>query len=188
MIFAPSTQRQTVADALKLRRALAALLLELRDVLSDLTSEQYSQKPVGPVRASVGGHVRHSLDHLESALVFGDFDDLNYDNRRRGTAVESDRSAALAKIDELLDLIEEHRSGNSAEGRPLTLSAMVSAEGEPVAVQSTTDRELLFVFSHTLHHNALIRVMVELLGGQVPERFGYAPATLAFMDTQPCAR
>src|SRR4051812_38177880 len=107
MIFAPSAQCQTVADTTKLHQALAALLLELRDVLSGLTGEQYAQKPVGPVKASVGGHVRHSLDHLESALLFGDFDDLNYDHRHRGTPVESDRGAALSKIDELLALIEE---------------------------------------------------------------------------------
>jgi hypothetical protein len=188
MIFVPSTKREAVGDTVKLHQALAALLQELRAVLSDLTSEQYACKPVGPVKASVGGHVRHALDHLDSALTFGDFDDLNYDHRCRGTAVETDRDAALAKIDELLSLIEERGDATSPDGRPLTLSAMVSAEGEPVAVRSTIDRELLFVFSHTLHHNALIRVMVELLGGRVPERFGYAPATLAYMDAQPCAR
>jgi len=73
MICLPPTHSQAVADAVKLHRALAALLLELRNVLADLSNERYSRKPVGPVKASVGGHVRHSLDHLESALIFGPF-------------------------------------------------------------------------------------------------------------------
>jgi uncharacterized damage-inducible protein DinB len=187
MTCAPAALHRAT-DTSRLGQALGALLLELREVIANLTTEQYSQKPVGPVKASIGSHLRHSLDHLESALLFGDFDDLTYDQRRRGTPVETDRAAALAKIDDLMAVLDERSSGILSASRSMTLNAMVAAEGEPVTVQSTTDRELLFVFSHTLHHNALIRVMVELLGGQVPERFGYAPATLAFLDGQPCAR
>jgi hypothetical protein len=174
------------SNALKLHQALAALLRELRTVLRGLTGTQYVRNPVGPVRSSIGSHVRHALDHLEAAFLFEDFAALNYDLRARGTPVETDRDAALAKIDELLHTLQDLPARR--EGRSLTLQALVSAEGGAVSVESTAERELLFVFSHTLHHNALIRVMVELLGGHVPERFGYAPATLAYMDAQSCAR
>ena len=184
-MHAPASEFATPASTFTLFRALAALLLELRDVLSGLSSEQYAQKPVGPVTSSIGGHTRHSLDHIEAIFSCTDLDDLDYDHRARGTPVESSRDAAIAKIDELLRKLD---TPGCADSRPILLKAMVSAGGEAVTVQTTTDRELLFTFSHTLHHHALIRVMIELLGVQVPPRFGYAPATLAHLDVQPCAR
>jgi uncharacterized damage-inducible protein DinB len=47
----------------------------------------------------------------------------------------------------------------------------------PVAVRSTLARELLFVISHTIHHQALIAVLLSAAGRTVPEAFGLAPST-----------
>jgi hypothetical protein len=57
-----------------------------------------------------------------------------------------------------------------------------------VHVETTVGREFAFVLSHTVHHNALIAVIAKLLGVQVPERFGYAPSTLAYLEHRRCAR
>jgi uncharacterized damage-inducible protein DinB len=181
----PLTRIPVPPSTSQLLVALSALLTELRDVLAALSPEQYTQKPVGPVTSSIGGHTRHALDHIECILTCNDLDGLDYDHRARGTPVEANRNAALRKIDDLIGIL--NAPGNVA-CRPIELRAMVTANGQTVSIQSTTDRELLFTFSHTLHHNALIRVMIELLGGRVPERFGYAPATLTFLDRQACAR
>ena len=43
---------------------LIALLQQLADVVDRLDDGQYVQKPVGVVPSSVGGHVRHCLDHV----------------------------------------------------------------------------------------------------------------------------
>lgn len=186
MIYAPAIDAD-IHQGQRIRQGLAALLLELRGVLSGLTQVEYTLKPVGPIKASLGGHVRHSLDHIETAITNG-AGELNYDHRSRGTPVESDRIAAIQKIDALFSSLAQPETSPMPQGAPLMLYALVSADGDPVAVQSSRERELLFAFSHTLHHNALIRVMVELLGGSVPERFGYAPATLTYMDSNACAR
>ena len=167
------------------RRALAALLRELRQVLLSVSPQQYTQKPIGPVTSSIGSHIRHSLDHIEAVVFCSDQDQIDYDHRARGTPVETSRDAAIAKIDELTSALED---SHDVQCRPVLLKAMVSAGNDAVITQTTTDRELLFAFSHTLHHNALIRVMIELLGTAAPPRFGYAPATLAHLDSQACAR
>ena len=63
-----------------------------------------------------------------------------------------------------------------------------SVDLPPVDVPTSPGRELAFVLSHTVHHNALIRVMVKLLGADVPADFGYAPSTLAHRKARTCVR
>ena len=44
-------------------------------------------------------------------------------------------------------------------------------------MRSTLRRELAFVISHTVHHQALIAMLLAVAGLQVPESFGLAPST-----------
>ena len=112
--------------------------------------------------------------------------ELSYDHRQRGTEVESDREAALDVIrrqERELLAFPTH-----SERPPLRLSAIVSSSLPATEVESTVGRELAFVLSHTVHHNALIAVMARTLDVPVPDRFGYAPSTIAHLEKAACAR
>jgi uncharacterized damage-inducible protein DinB len=161
-------------------------LHQLFDLIETLTDEEYSRKPVGVVESSIGGHVRHNLDHIR-ALVRGlPTGRVCYDRRDRGTDVECDRVAAL---DAILQLEREFLAVAWAEvPRVLVLSALVAPDLPPVLTLSSPARELAFVVSHTIHHNALIRVMVKLIGADVPADFGYAPSTVAHKRSSTCVR
>ncbi len=53
---------------------------------------------------------------------------------------------------------------------------------------STVRRELQFLLSHTVHHFALIAVLLERFEIAVPDDFGIAPSTLKYWQAQaPCA-
>jgi uncharacterized damage-inducible protein DinB len=151
-----------------------------------MTDEQYRQKPVGHASGSVGGHVRHCLDHVDTLLGGVEHGTIDYDRRLRGTEIETSRAAALES------LVRQERSllalPRASEGRPLRLVTMIGAALPPVDVATTVGRELAFVLSHTIHHNALIAVMARTLGVPVPERFGYAPSTIAHLEGTACAR
>src|SRR5262245_59138641 len=144
-------------------RPLISLLHQLFELVETLTDEEYMRKPVGVVESSVGGHVRHNLDHIEALLHGLRAGELCYDHRDRGAAVERDRVAAM---DALLRL-ERELTGFPWTEVPhlLRLSALVAPELPPVVTLTSPERELAFVVSHTIHHNALIAVMVKLLGG-----------------------
>jgi uncharacterized damage-inducible protein DinB len=165
---------------------LVAVLRQLADVIRALTDEQYRRKPVGVVASNVGGHVRHSLDHVEALLAGVEEGELSYDQRRRGTEVETSRQAAL-------DVIHRQERQLLAfppqpEHRPLRLWVIVSSSLPAAEVETTVGRELAFVLSHTVHHNALIAVMAQTLGVPIPDRFGYAPSTLAHLEKAACVR
>jgi uncharacterized damage-inducible protein DinB len=165
---------------------LVGVLRQTAALLESLTDEQYARKPVGVVPSSVGGHVRHCLDHVDALLRGAGDGLLDYDRREHGTDVERSRAAALEAIRrqerQLLDF--RWPPGHC----PLRLSVLVSPDAPPSVVVSSLDRELAFALSHTIHHGALIAVMAKLLGVAVPADFGYAPSTLAHGRRATCAR
>lgn len=167
-------------------RPLIGLLHQLSSLVGSLSDEQYTRKPVGVVESSVGGHVRHNLDHIDALLGGLRAGEMSYDHRHRGTDVECDRFAALDAIGRVE---RELTAFPWPEVRHLiTLSTLVTPDLPPVRVVTSPERELAFVVSHTIHHNALIRVMVRLLGEDVPADFGYAPSTIAHNRSRACVR
>jgi len=157
---------------------LRAVLDQVDDVLAVLDQDQYVQNPVGPFNSSVGGHIRHCLDHLEALIGGAPGGFIDYDKRQRGTSIEHNRNAAAREVDRLQDALRE------LEGRPiheeLIVCLMLSGEGPAIHWQSTLGREIAFVLSHTIHHGAMIAGMVKQLGAEVPEGFGLAPSTIAY--------
>ena len=187
----PSHSRSTAcegaaeeASALALG-ALSATLHQLGDLLAAATDEQYVQHPVGVIHSSLGAHIRHCLDHFEALCSAGESGRLNYDDRQRGTPVETSRTAGLEAIARLSAGL--WRLGASQLDRAVRLTPMMLENGAAIEVQSSLGRELAFVLSHTIHHNALVAAMCRTLGIPAPERFGYAPATLAHLDAAACA-
>ncbi len=100
---------------------------------------------------------------------------LSYDHRQRGTAVESDPVAAARYIRRLQEAINTWAVRSLDE--PILVASMLSAEGDSVVGWSTFARELAFVVSHTIHHQAMIGLLLATRGYAVPSRFGHAPST-----------
>ncbi len=156
------------------------LLRELAEVVDAVDDGQYTQASVGEIPGTIGGHVRHCLDHVQMLLDCLGTGQLCYDHRDRGTDVETSRPSARAVIDDQAARLEALPS--TFVQAPVSLRVMMTAGGAPTEVDSSVGRELAFVLSHTIHHNAMVRAMVQTVGGSVPERFGYAPSTVAFSD------
>jgi hypothetical protein len=83
--------------------------------------------------------------------------------------------AAMRQMAECRRVLDSWSSRSIDE--PIRVSSLVSASGETVIGWSTLGRELAFVLSHTIHHQALIALLLAIRGLHVPDRFGYAPST-----------
>ena len=154
--------------------ALADALGDLADAIRPLSAASFTTRDFSS-SGSIGAHVRHCLDHawaLERGIAIGE---ICYDRRERDTVVERDPELAVSRLrrarvrlggisDELLD-------------RPLTLVAQTHADGRSIRVRTTAGRELAFVISHTIHHSAVIAILLEQADEIVPLRFGLAPTT-----------
>ena len=157
--------------------AIAALrhhLESLRDLIAPLPQEFYTSAPAR-ASGSIGAHVRHCLDHARALLASAAGSALSYDSRLRGTAVETDVRAAVGEIKRLHlgldDLVELDLD------RPLVLHSVTRRDGAAVSVKTTLGRELTFVAQHTIHHCAIIALLLEQIGRRVPADFGLAPST-----------
>ena len=148
---------------------------DIAAVVMSIDDATYVACPIAGVSGSIGEHVRHCLDHIGVLVAATGSRPLSYDRRERGTAVERDPAEALRLIMRLKSAAD--RWGDRAMDEPLCVVSMLTAGGESATGWSTLGRELAFVHSHTIHHEAMIAVLLSLAGVDVPDRFGLAPAT-----------
>jgi len=155
--------------------ALRERLDELMRLVMTVPTEVYRARTTN-ASGAVGEHVRHVLDHV-SALIGGSPSlVLSYDHRTRGTSVESDPSVAVREMMRLDAALERWTDRSLDE--PIAVASLVAADGQSVTGWSTLARELAFVMSHTIHHQAIIALLLEFQGREpLDERFGYAPST-----------
>jgi uncharacterized damage-inducible protein DinB len=155
--------------------ALRGRLDELVRLLVTLPTEAYCARP-SRVSGSIGEHVRHLLDHVSSLVSTNPVAVLSYDHRTRGTAVETQPSAAVCELMRLDAALERWGDRNLED--PIAVAAVTSTDGRSATGWSTLARELAFVMNHTIHHQAIIALLLERLDAEPPdERFGYAPST-----------
>ena len=170
-----------VADSARQRAplfALAGLLKDTARVLSLLAPEEYTDSDVPGISGSIGGHVRHCLDHVRALELGIERGLVDYDARRRDATIERDREAAvlslMAAASRLLAV-----SGDVL-ARVVVVRSLLASDGPIVEATSSVGRELTFVVSHTIHHNAQIALLAHRVGSsRLPSRFGVAPSTPA---------
>lgn len=168
--------------------ALCALLDQTGRLLADVSVEDYTRPGNERGTGSIGGHVRHVLDHIRALVrARAEQDAIDYDARERGTRVEHEPEVARAETQQLLGDVQ--KAGLDARlSDPIRVRTLVQPDAEPLQSDSTVGRELAFVVSHTIHHQAMIADLLKRQGGRVPDDFGYAPGTVQHFQRTQCAR
>jgi uncharacterized damage-inducible protein DinB len=165
---------------------LASLLQQMRSMIEQMGDEAYTMPAPGRSSGGVGGHVRHCLDHVNALVHATRTGIVEYDRRRRGTDMETCRAAAVQQIAELIARLAALDEAMLDE--PLLVETQIDPAGAMILTRSTVCREVAFVISHTIHHNAIV---AQLLAGHpvsLDARFGLAPATPVDAQVPVCAR
>jgi len=162
--------------------SLIDLLGQAPQLLELLDDDGYTRPEPMAMHASIGGHLRHVLEHIEPILNTPSGGLLDYDARPRDKAVETSRVCALERTGQLQEALLA--VPDEWEDDLLRIRNRVAVEDAAVTVaDSSRARELIYAIAHTVHHFALIRVMCNLRGIALPENFGYAPSTLHHLKT-----
>ncbi len=127
-----------------------------------------------PVRSGVGVHFRHCLEFYDNFLAGAGAGQVDYQRRERDPLVETDRAFALTKIAITIDALENLPLHDG------TTALLVRVEDAAAGswYKSSVGRELQSLLSHTIHHYALIALMLRLQGVAPDATFGVAPSTL----------
>ena len=155
---------------------LVELLVRLRALLAQVPDAVYTARPAPHVSGSIGEHVRHCLDHVAAFTTVLGAQRLCYDHRTRSTSDETTTETAIARIDRLLERLVAMTDLDFEAA--VTVTALLHKDGVPMTAPSSIARELAFVVSHTLHHFAVIALLLDRMRVRVPAQFAHAPSTL----------
>ncbi|MFT7560971.1 MAG: putative damage-inducible protein DinB [Flavobacteriales bacterium] len=128
--------------------------------------------------SSIGGHVRHILDHylvFKQSLESGD---IIYGNRPRNPQLEDEPSIANELSQSIVQSLRTMttRSGDEA--------LLIRDQEHDTKLNSSLSRELLFLSGHSTHHMAIIKIFFQSYGHKLPADFGVAPSTLTYQAEQ----
>ena len=157
-----------------MRTALSNALDQLQLILTELNRLPDQLADNLYLEANVGRHLRHVLDHAEAlkqALLSGLVD---YDQRDRGNAVETDRLLAM----QTLSLLRLWVQTEDLDNRRIAVASEIDCEQtHRMQFDSNLHREILYVINHTIHHAAHIKLALKQFGIQLPDAIGIAPGT-----------
>lgn len=159
-----------------------------RHLLGSLDDALFRQMRPELSASPVGRHFRHALDHYDNFLDGLETGRINYGARQRDARIETSRPAAAQKISAIVERlqtitkmpVDRRVFVNSNEG-----SATNSSD---CWLESTLGRELQFLISHTVHHYAILAMILRAAGLTLDRDFGVAPSTLKYERSRtPCA-
>ena len=130
------------------------MLKQLVSVLGTLSPEIYHLAGHVLKCGSVGGHVRHCIEFYQSYTNRPGTGLVDYDARPRNLELETDPIAAGLALRRLLPAFEKLTRTIPQE------TALKVRECGATWLDSTHGRERRFLFSHTIHHMALIAVLL----------------------------
>lgn len=136
--------------------------------------------------SSVGGHLRHCLEHYESFIQGAAVGKVDYDARARDMDVEHQTLVAKGRIEGIissLEMMNDQQASTPVQVK-MDCGGDLPEQEDTLWQQSTMARELQFLVSHTVHHFAMIRWICQ--GGDVSldSSFGVAPSTLRYQQQE----
>jgi len=165
----------TVRRAEILIDACSACVQQCLDIVQHLPAETYGRSTID--HSPIGTHMRHIieriacvLDGLESGLV-------DYDHRARDFEMASDPQTAVRALTRIQKALACLGPGCSPV---LRVSESVHEDQPAVTVDSSLERELMSLVSHTIHHLAIITMLARSLGHPLADHIGKAPSTIIY--------
>ncbi|MBN1987726.1 MAG: DinB family protein [Prolixibacteraceae bacterium] len=155
-------------------------LVQLKEMLQSINNENYTRQNEILSGSSVGQHIRHILEFY-LLLVSGSFSGtISYDKRQRDIRIEKDQQFAIQTIDRLLQGID-----TLDETLAVKFEGDFTADGTAQnSTLSSVGRELAYCIEHSIHHQAIIKAGLIVLGLSelTNENFGVAYSTIRYRE------
>ena len=155
----------------------AQQLKSLHNLLQNLDELHFRMESPLLGNASIGQHVRHTIELAQALLTGYQIGEVNYDKRKRDIQIETDTLLAQSILTDIICEI-------NLSDKELQLILTDNNTGNETKIATNYFRELAYNTEHTIHHMALIKVALrEMQLEIVDEQFGVAPSTLKHRQT-----
>lgn len=152
--------------------AVVKNLREVSNLLQKLSDQEYTATCHALSNATIGEHTRHILEMFQCLLSQYDSGIINYDNRKRDIAIQTQPEVALQVIGSIINGIEKPNK---------ELLLQIKLDDCITNVQTNYHRELIYNLDHCVHHQALIKVAITLSDIiEIDPDFGVARSTLEY--------
>ena len=158
--------------------AADSILNQLEDYVGLVNDDQYTAESTIFPGGTVGKHIRHTLDHFRSSIQTPASQLIDYDHRKRGVSIETNRDAALTEIAQLRSALGELTQDQLTV--EMTAQVMCSGDGQCAELGTTRAREIFFALHHAIHHNAILKAIAGEFKITLGDDFGMAPSTINF--------
>ena len=163
------------------------LLAQICALLESLANEQFSQPVKVLSDGTIGQHTRHIIEFYQELFKGYDQGVIDYDNRKRSHAIESDRLFAIQQLREISEKLAKANkelwltADSCSLEESVETSLLRKGGSEKARIRTNYERELVYNLEHTVHHMALLRIAVSALSDlALPEGFGVALSTQKF--------
>jgi uncharacterized damage-inducible protein DinB len=153
------------------------------ELLDDLEDDVYrGEADCFETSYRVGPHLRHCIDAYRCLLDGVGASKVDYDGRSRDRLIEGDRNAGLAALTEVRSDVKALAELDPHTAIRVKVDTPDDAGG--AWSRSTLRRELQFLVGHTVHHYALIAMILRQNGVEPGQDFGVAPSTLRHWERE----
>ncbi|PBQ30574.1 hypothetical protein CNR22_01900 [Sphingobacteriaceae bacterium] len=153
-------------------------LLSVQSILSQIKDEDYTSALTTLKGASIGKHIRHIVEFYECLLFNTGNTIVNYDTRKRNLLLEENVKYTEDFITEIIDTLMKIE-GNT---RVLLVS---NYQDQNITMESSVYREITYNIEHTVHHLAIISIVIPLHFNYInlSANFGYADSTIQYLKS-----
>lgn len=172
----------TQFENMELRKAAIRILDQLSSLVKSLNDKEYTASLKVLNGATIGQHVRHTLEFFICMKNGVEVGVINYDKRDHDKAIENDRFITISKIEEACAFVNSEQ-----ENKALTLELSYGETDESECkIQSNFSRELAYNIEHGVHHMAIIKIAALAVHPDLclPEDFGVAISTIRYQRQQ----
>lgn len=168
-------------ESVELIKGCLYCLGQCQQLLQQISAAHYQAASSG--QSSVGAHLRHVLERFQSFLNGLPDGQIDYDARQRDGSLEQNPGAAGFALNSINRRLQDLPTQLARQGSVLVTESV--HPGLPaVQAVSSAQRELMSLISHSVHHLAIIAMLIRPLGYQVDETFGKAPSTVIHESRQ----
>jgi len=149
-------------------------------LLGKVDDEVYGgAEPEHQASTRIGPHFRHCIDAYTCLLDGLESGNINYDDRSRDPRIASQRAVGLAALERIVEGLGRLAIIDPETDLRVRVDTPNGALGPEATSRSTLHRELQFLVGHSVHHFALVAMILRQKGFEPGRDFGVAPSTLA---------
>ena len=130
--------------------------------------------------STTGEHFRHNIDFYHCFFKGIQQSVIDYDQRDRDTLVENNKQLAIEQMEELIGQLDAFQLSECKSSIDIIQNDDLGKEFR--RCQSSVERELMFLVSHTVHHYAIIALLLRSQGLHLDSNFGKAPSTITYEE------